>query len=271
MLKNASDAVFAAIVLAGDRSERDALRDHSGVNCKALIEIDGVPMVQRVLAALASARRVSGVTLAGPSAADLRSNKALADAVDQGSLGWCSPEATPSTSACTAMAMLPADSPVLLTTADHPLLTGEIVDTFCSASLERDADVTLGLARYELVREAFPDMKKTVLRFRDGDFCGCNLFTFLTPRGREIAAFWRQIENQRKKPLRLIGLLGWRAVIRYRLGWLPLDEALARLSRRLDIRIRAVILPYAHAAVDVDTLSDYELVQAGVVAARDNA
>lgn len=268
MLTKSTAGVFAAIVLAGDRSARDELREHSGVNCKALIEIDGVPMVRRVLAALAAARGVAGVTLAGPSETDLRSDAPLAAAVDAGSIGWYPPEATPSTSACAVLATLPAERPVLLTTADHPLLTGEIVDTFCSASLERDADVTLGLARYELVHEAFPAMKKTVLRFRDGNFCGCNLFAFLTPRGREIAGFWRQIESERKKPLRLIGLLGWRAVIRYRLGWLPLDEALARLSRRLDIRIRAVILPQAHAAVDVDTLSDYELVQAGIAAAR---
>lgn len=257
---------LSAIVLAGDRTASDELRADSGVNAKALLPVEGVPMVRRVLMALRAAESVADARLAGPAAADLRSDAVLAAWVDAGELGWSPPAGTPSTSACESLARIPEHRRVLLTTADHPLLSAEIVDAFCVASLAEDADVTLGLARYDLVREMFPEMRKTVLRFRDGDYCGCNLFAFLTPRGRSIARFWRRIENQRKKPLRLIGLLGWRAVIRYRLGRLPLDEALAGLSARLGLRIRAVILPYAQAAVDVDTLSDYRLVQAGFAA-----
>ena len=57
------------------------------------------------------------------------------------------------------------------------------------------------------------------------------------------------------------GLLGWSAVIRYRLGLLSLEEALAKLSKRLGLRIRAVILPYANAAIDVDSIADLMLVK----------
>ena len=59
----------------------------------------------------------------------------------------------------------------------------------------------------------------------------------------------------------LIGLLGWWAVIRYRLGMLPLEEALAKLSKRLGLRMKAVILPYANAAIDVDSIADLVLVK----------
>ena len=100
-----------------------------------------------------------------------------------------------------------------------------------------------------------------MLRFSDGDFCGCNLFAFITPEGRRAARFWRRIEQQRKKPLVVIGLLGWWAVIRYRLGFLSLEEAVAKLSKRLGLRMRAVILPYANAAIDVDSIADLMLVQ----------
>ena len=96
-----------------------------------------------------------------------------------------------------------------------------------------------------------------MLKFSDGEFCGCNLFAFLTPEGRRAANFWRKIEQERKKPLLVIGLLGWLAVIRYRLGLLPLEEALAKLSKRM----RAVILPYANAAIDVDSIADLMLVK----------
>ena len=59
----------------------------------------------------------------------------------------------------------------------------------------------------------------------------------------------------------VIGLLGWWAVIRYRLGLLSLEEALAKLGKRLGLRMRAVILPYANAAIDVDSIADLMLVK----------
>jgi hypothetical protein len=167
------------------------------------------------------------------------------------------------------MQMLDPEVPVLLTTADHPLLTAEIIDAFGRQSLADDVDVAVGLAPHALVTEAYPGIKKTVLRFSDGDFCGCNLFAFLTPEGRRAASFWRKIEQQRKKPLVLIGLLGWWAVIRYRLGMLPLEEALAKLSKRLGLRMKAVILPYANAAIDVDSIADLMLVKGSLEKAAD--
>ena len=113
-------------------------------------------------------------------------------------------------------------------------------------------------------------MKKTVLRFRDGEFCGCNLFTFLTPAGREAANYWREVEAQRKSPLRVIRALGWFSVVKYLCGKLTLDDALKSLSRNLGLQVRAVILPYADAAVDVDSVSDYHLVQAAFKARAEN-
>ena len=41
---------LTAIVLAGDRTKSDTLIAHGGAGCKALIELDGVPMVRRVFA-----------------------------------------------------------------------------------------------------------------------------------------------------------------------------------------------------------------------------
>jgi hypothetical protein len=50
-------------------------------------------------------------------------------------------------------------------------------------------------------------------------------------------------------------------VLRYRLGMLSLEEALAKLGKRMGLRVRAVILPYANAAIDVDSIADLELVK----------
>ena len=258
---------MTAIVLAGDRTKADSLINHSEAGCKAMIDIDGLPMVRRVLNSLRASHVVNKICLAGPEASEVATDEPLAKWVKDGEILWREPESSPSTSAFHVMESLDPEEAVLLTTADHPLLTPEIVDAFGRQSLADDVDVVVGLAPHALVLEAYPGIKKTVLRFSDGEFCGCNLFAFITPEGRRAARFWRKIEQQRKKPLVVIGLLGWGAIIRYRLGLLSLEEALAKLSKRLGLRIRPVILPYANAAIDVDSISDLILVKGSLAKA----
>jgi CTP:molybdopterin cytidylyltransferase MocA len=269
MQPNPEQPRVTAIVLAGDRTKEDALISNSPVGAKAMIEIDGMPMVRRVLNALRAARTVRDIALAGPEASEVARDAPLSGWIDSGEVAWSQPGPSPSTSAYEVMRSVDPEQPILLTTADHPLLTAEIVDAFARQSLVDDVDVTVGLAPHALVTEAYPGIKKTVLRFSDGEFCGCNLFAFLTPEGRRAASFWRRIEQQRKKPLVVIGLLGWSAVIRYRLGLLSLEEALAKLGKRLGLRIRAVVLPYANAAIDVDSIADLMLVKGSLEKAVD--
>jgi molybdopterin-guanine dinucleotide biosynthesis protein A len=258
---NNRHAAFTAVVLAGDRGHRDPLVERSGACCKAMITVDGTPMVLRVLNALDAAQWVGARMLSGPAREQLGHNSEIDTLIHTAAIEWCEPRPTPSTSAFQAMQRIPDATPVLVTTADHPLLSATIIDEFCAQSTTRRVDVTVGLTPYALVKQGFPDMKKTVLRFRDGDYCGSNLFAFLTSRGRRMADYWRRVENQRKSPLKIIRLLGWGAVIRYLLGRLTLENALTTLSRRLDLRLDAVILPYAEAAVDIDSIADHDIVQ----------
>jgi molybdopterin-guanine dinucleotide biosynthesis protein A len=251
---------YTAIVLAGERSPGDPLVEHASACCKAMVEIDGTPMILRVLAALDSATHVDKCILSGPMHDQMAAESPVTLLIEAGIVDWCEPRPTPSTSAYTAMQRIPDDIPVLVTTADHPLLTAEIVDRFCGQSLSRGVDATVGLAPYGLVKAAFPDMKKTVLRFRDGEYCGCNLFAFLTTEGRRMADYWRRVETQRKNPIKIIRILGWGAVIKYLLGWLTLHGAIETLSRRLHLNLGAVILPYAEAAIDIDSVADLAIV-----------
>jgi hypothetical protein len=150
---------------------------------------------------------------------------------------------------------------VLLTTADHALLSSQVIDYFCAQACTTDHDLLVALAPHELVATAYPGVHRTRLRFSDRDYCTCNLYAFMTPRSRAITSFWRNVESQRKRPWRIFAILGWWPVIKYLLGRLSLQEALDRVSAILEMKIGVVILPYANAAVDVDTEADWRLVQ----------
>lgn len=260
-MSESESAAFNAIVLAGDRRADDPLLRDSGVHCKAMLEIDGEPMVLRVLRALAHSRQINRRFLSGPERQCVDSNSTLGHLLETGEVQWIAPEASPSTSAYRAMRAVESTQPILITTADHPLLTPEIVDRFCAESGARNVDVTVGMCRYDIIKAGFPDIKKTILKFSDGDYCGCNLFAFMSPDSRRLADAWRRVESQRKNPLRLIRLLGWVSVLQYLFGALSLKTALARLSKRLKLRIGVVELPFAEAAVDVDSMADRLIVQ----------
>jgi GTP:adenosylcobinamide-phosphate guanylyltransferase len=218
-------------------------------------------MVLRVLGALAEAEEIGDRVLCGPARHVVEADNDLHDLYTSGQVKWVEARATPSSSVIAVMQSLPQEHPLLVVTADHALLNARLVDYFCSKARMRNADVVVGLAAYDLVAAAYPQMRRTVLRFRDGGVCGCNLYAFLTARGRSLVGFWGQVEALRKKPIQLISKLGWVPALGFVFGWLSLRQALAKLSQRLNLSIDVVMLPFPEAALDVDTVSDWELAQ----------
>jgi GTP:adenosylcobinamide-phosphate guanylyltransferase len=253
---------FAAIVLAGDRTADDPVARAAGVPGKALALVGGRPMARRVLDALGAARSIGPRLLCGPRREVLEQDAGLAALVAGGGVEWLAPEPSPSLSAAAALARVPRDTPALLTTADHALLTPAIVEHFCTAAAGAGGDVVVGLAPAAQVTAAFPQSRRTILRLGREGYCGCNLFAFVTPAGRDAVNFWRRVERERKRPLKLMaGALGWTAILSYAAGRLTLERALLRISRRLGLRARAVLLPFPEAAVDVDSVEDLQLVR----------
>lgn len=255
------EPLFNAIVMAADRNPDDPVAKAAGVACKALAPVGGTPMVLRVLQALDESLHVGPRLLCGPPGPLLEQAGVLKAGVDAGRYGWTTSRESPSVSAAAAMALIPDSQPVLLTTADHALLTSQIIDCFCEQARSADLDLMVALTPHERVATAYPSMTRTRLRFSDRDYCSCNLFAFMTPRSRMITDVWRRVEQQRKQPWRVIGILGWWPVFKYLLGCLSLQEALTRVSGRLQMKISVAILPFPDAAVDVDSEYDWRLVQ----------
>ena len=257
---------FAAVVLAGDRGPGDPVARAGGAPCKALVPVGGIPMVVRVLDALAASRGVDTVSLCGPAPEALEGAAGLAARVAAGTVAGQPAGATPAASAAAGLAALDVRVPAMVTTADHALLSPALVDEFLARAADHGADAVVGLVALETVRSAFPAARRTEIRLREGAFCGTNLFAFPTPAGRRAVDAWQRVEAQRKRPWRLVaGVLGPAAVLRYAAGRLSVEEAMARLSRAMGVRVGAVELSRPEAGVDVDTVEDLALAEAFVV------
>jgi len=74
---------FTAVVLAGERGPGDPLARQAGACCKAMVEIDGSPMLLRVLQTLDTATRVGTRLISGPEREQLKTNPLLSELVTE--------------------------------------------------------------------------------------------------------------------------------------------------------------------------------------------
>jgi GTP:adenosylcobinamide-phosphate guanylyltransferase len=251
---------FTGLVLAGSRDEGDPLAQAQRLRHRALLEVGGAPMLLRVVRTLRATPEIGRLVVSIDDPAALEEVPELASLVRDGALAVHQSLASPSRSVLDVLESLGGDAPTLVTTADHALLTPEIVKHFLAAAAASEADVLLGLVARTLLRERFPESTRTYLAMRDEHYSGANLFAFRTPEARRAAAFWMRAESFRKRPWRLVSVFGPISLLLFLLRRLDLDAALARASRTIGARIEAVRLPFAEAAVDVDRPSDLELV-----------
>jgi GTP:adenosylcobinamide-phosphate guanylyltransferase len=254
----ASTAGLTALILAGSRGPGDPLAVYAGVEHKALIEIGGRSMLERVIAALAAVEEIGRIVVQIERPDLLDAHPALRAAAGDKTLEVIAAAHSPSSSVLAALERL--GTPLLVTTADHALLLPEWVRYFVEHR-ERGADVCAALAPSEAVLGELPQTRRTWLRFRGRRYSGCNLFYFATPASAGVARIWLEIENQRKRPVKMIRRLGWMTALLYLLDRLSLDGALRRLGRLAGAQLAVVEMPFGLAAVDVDKPADLDLVR----------
>lgn len=244
-----------ALVLAGARASGDPLAAAHGVDSKALIEIGGVPMLSRVLRALTQ----SGRLRAAPYVSGLES------AVLEKASGGIAVNRARSVSGGPASSLLGAidggvELPLLVTTCDHALLTPEMVDYFLGQAIQGGADLTIGLASKETIQASYPETRRTYIPFGGAPMSGCNLFFIRSPAALKIIRFWQQAEQDRKKPWKIAWRFGSVTALRLLAGRPNVHQAFKMISKRLGAQAGVVVMPFAEAAIDVDSQADLDLV-----------
>lgn len=244
---------LTVLVLAGSRQgAADPMAVAAHVSHKALLPVAGTPMLLRVVRALRASPAV-GRIIVSSERTDLL--EGYAEAADTLSIRAA---ASPSRSVAAALAAF--GTPLLVTTADHALLSPAILADFLSRA-PIGADAVAAVARADVIRAGFPETERTWIRLRDGHFSGCNLFLLRSAQARHAVAFWQRLEERRKSPLAMAWLIGPRALIGYALRILTLEDASRLLSRRTGAALAVTALSHADAAIDVDKPADLELVE----------
>jgi GTP:adenosylcobinamide-phosphate guanylyltransferase len=255
------------LVLAGRRAGREPV---AGARPKALVEIEGVPMLERVLACLEEALGPVPVAVSTADAALLDATEGLRRRRREGRLRHHASAASPAASVADFLARGGERGPTLVTTADHPLLTAAMVRHFMVSAEASGADLAAAVVEAPLFRGVFPRVRRTFVPLRGGAVTGANLFLFRTPRAAGGARFWVRAEALRKRPWRLVALFGPAALLRFAAGRLDLEQAAGRVSAAMGVRVAAIRMPFAECAIDVDSVEDLALARR-LLAARQSA
>jgi GTP:adenosylcobinamide-phosphate guanylyltransferase len=253
-----SASPWTAIVLAGNRPGESGFADAHGVSTKALIPVAGEPMLARVVRTLLATPEIGQILILAQNA----------DSLLEGALGWIKEDPRIRTAASgqgistsiAAVAGTPAAPfPILVTTADHALLTPAMIEAFLAQAQE--ADAAFALVERRTIEAAVPETRRTWLKFSDGHYSGANLFALRTQASHKGLAIWSSVEKDRKKAVRLMLSFGPLLALRALTRTISLDAAIGRIGTRAGLRLKAVRLPFAEAAIDVDKEADLLLAE----------
>jgi len=246
-------AQWTCIVLAGQRPGPDMLAQHFGLERKALVPVRGEPMICHVVRTLHMSPHIGKIVILSQDVEYLRS------AVDAaGGAILVESQKSISLSIQAQAEILGFSLPLLVTTADHPLLTVEMIDEFVRYA---DGDVAVAMVERQTMLRQFPDAQRTWLRFSDGAWSGANLFALMTQKSSFALKLWANAEQNRKKAWRLFLHFGLLLAIRALTRTIGLHQAMEKAGKRLGLDAQLVPMSDPVAAIDVDKLSDHVLAE----------
>ena len=253
----------AAIVMAGGVN-RIPLFDGYQPGYKALVPVNGTPSIRYPLRALRASRYVQDICVVG-------SRDDLAGAVGDPSVAFTPPGGALLDSIVSGLKAFRDRPLVLATTADLALLSGAIVDAFIEACAAAPTvfktNLFVSVVRKEDFTGPFARVDKIMGRFRDGTFCHGNLM-LVQPTLLDEAVAMERINAMyagRKGAISSALALGVRVGLSFVIGvyllhLLTMRQMAAIASRRFQIGIVPVPIPYPEVALDVDERADYQLV-----------
>jgi molybdopterin-guanine dinucleotide biosynthesis protein A len=239
-----------AIVLAGDNKKGFV---QQGVDNKALLPINGKPMVEYVIDALRASPFIGRISVTGP-VSMLKEH--LGDKADY----YMEGKESLFENIKLGMEPFANDKAVLIVTSDIPMITGEMVSDFVRRCIKQGGDFCYPIVEKQLNEERFPGVERTYVRLREGTYTGGNII-YLNPAVVDrCEEFARKVIEFRKQPWKTSRLLGLKFLVGLLLGVLPIPKVEERFCKLLDIQAAAVIMPYPEIGNDVDKPSDLDMV-----------
>jgi len=252
------------LILAGKRSS-DPLSKNFQVPNKAFIHLAGKTMLSWVVDAIKQAELQPPYMLSITRSQQEIFEDALSDVLCELILN--DEDESPVQASMKALKGLQPTQGLLITTADNPLLTAEIINHFLNKCQSSSADLVIGTVngKQQLLQD-YPEVRRTWHKLNPNCWLsGCNLF-FWSPEGFREGTLDTlcQLEEKRKSPILFastVARLDLKFLLKLCLQRTSIEECSQALSRATRVKTELVTLPFPEACIDVDTMTDLELAQ----------
>lgn len=239
------------IVLAGALND-GRLQEIADCEYEALIPINGQPMINYVIQVLKESDWINRIVVVGfpEMKTQLGSNVILIDA-----------GASLAENLRIGIDYLNHNDPVLVITSDIPLIHKEALEDFLTRCSELEGDLFYPIISRESNENVYPGAERTYFHLKEGIFTGGNVVLIGPSIIEECYAMINRVLNLRKKPWRLVQLLGFNFIVKFILRNLSISEIEKRVTSLFGIKGIAVISPYPEIGTDIDKPSDWELAE----------
>jgi GTP:adenosylcobinamide-phosphate guanylyltransferase len=230
---------------------------YSKGDSKALIDIEGKPMIQWVLDALSESKKVDNVIVIGLTAkSGLTCKKPLYYISNQGRM-----LANIVAGVNKVIELNKKSEYVLGVSSDIPALKGEMVDWLVDNAMETRDDIYYGVCPKDVMEARYPTSHRTYTKLKDMQVCGADINIFHVNQVTEHLDIWEALIGNRKSPLRSAAVIGWDTLFQLFTRQFSLQGLVERASQRIGVKGRAIIWSQAEPCMDVDKPHQLELMR----------
>ena len=245
--------MFNALILAGTM-KKGPLEIAEKVDNKALIILDGMPMINYVVDALHNSENIDQILVVGP-------KKELHQYIGKKVKEILNPGDSILENMEIGLNYFSSDDNLLLLTSDIPLITSEAIDEFLRICTKRKASIGYPVITKENIIKKYPETKRTYIKMKEGVFCGGNIVFFKPDVFFQNKKLIKELFDNRKATWKYAKILGLKFILKFLFKALTLEEIEKRVTDILGYNSVAVMVSYPEIMIDLDKLSDLKLIQ----------
>ncbi len=248
------------VIAGGVPREEDLLFSYTQGQPKALLDMNGRTMLERVVDALQDSTQIEEIIVVGLGS-DMGQNfhRAVHHLPDQGGLvsnvlagvDWLNQRR-------------PDAQTILVSSSDIPLLTGAMVDAYLETCRPYDKGIYYSFIAKETMEARFPGSKRTFTKLKDAEVAGGDIHLIQPSFVEGNRELWETLAAGRKQAWKLARAVGFRVLFKLltrRLSFADIEGLILKLT---DHPASVRLNPYAEMAMDGDKPHQVDLLRAEI-------
>jgi len=245
--------MFNALILAGTK-KKGPLEIAEKVDNKALIMINGRPMIDYIVDALNNSENIDRILVVGP-------KKELHPYIGKKVKEILNPGNSILENMEIGLNYFNSAGSLLLLTSDIPLITSEAIDEFLEICTKRKAYIGYPIITKENIVKKYPETERTYIKMKEGIFCGGNITFFKPDVFFQNKKLIKELFENRKSTWKYAKILGFKFILKFLFKTLTMEEIEKRITGILGYNSAAVVVSYPEIMIDLDKPSDLKLIR----------